>query len=327
MLDRRLFLAGAAGAAAAAFLPSPAAAGPAGFPTYQYLGTAFNKANLRYNPTNELIFPCIRGMYDKISNARARYYLYYAPHDAPGGICLAYGNSLAGPFTEYPANPIISRTWSPHFSVSHVSSPHIIWNAANRQFYLYFHAAGEVELHKLVHRFLGRADQLNEALVYAHLELLTGLLIHVNRPIHRVLADPGRQQHRATLLGRRPQQPLELFMETVRRGEHQFLAFLELLQIAHFHQTEQVRPRGLIDNAVEHRMAGYGQLLIRILEHPGEQLPLPRIHAAYLSQQIQGLLLCFLSPIYVQSRFVYRVMYYPKVVHYEICQVIGQFRV
>jgi hypothetical protein len=139
MLDRRLFLAGAAGVAAAAVLPSPAAAGPAGFPTYQYIGTAFNKANLRYNPTNELIFPCIRGVYDKIGNARARYYLYYAPHDAPGGICLAYGNSLAGPFTEYPANPIIGRSWSPHYSVSHVSSPHVIWNAGNRQFYMYFH--------------------------------------------------------------------------------------------------------------------------------------------------------------------------------------------
>ena len=78
-------------------------------------------------------------MYDKISGARGRYYLYYAPHDAPGGICLAYGNSLSGPFTEYPANPIISRTWSPHYSVSHVSSPHVLWNASTRQFFMYYH--------------------------------------------------------------------------------------------------------------------------------------------------------------------------------------------
>ncbi|MER6828207.1 hypothetical protein ABT352_19660 [Streptosporangium sp. NPDC000563] len=116
-----------------------AALGPAGFPTYRYIGTAFDKASLRYNPTNELIFPCIRGMYDKIASPLGRYYLYYAPHDAPGGICLAYGNSLGGPFTEYPSNPIISRTWSPHYSVSHISSPHIIWNAADRRFYMYFH--------------------------------------------------------------------------------------------------------------------------------------------------------------------------------------------
>ena len=30
----------------------------------------FTKANLRYNPTSELIFPCIRGVYDKISQSR-----------------------------------------------------------------------------------------------------------------------------------------------------------------------------------------------------------------------------------------------------------------
>lgn len=139
MIDRRLLLLGAAGVAAGGLMPAPAFAGPAGFPAYRYIGTAFNKANLRYNPTNELIFPCIRGMYDKISSPRGRYYLYYAPHDTPGGICLAYGNSLGGQFTEYPSNPIISRTWSPHYSVSHVSSPHVIWDAASRQFFLYFH--------------------------------------------------------------------------------------------------------------------------------------------------------------------------------------------
>lgn len=118
---------------------TPAHAAPAGFPTYTYLGQSLNHANLRYNPTGELIFPCVRGVYDRISGGLGRYYLYYAPHDAPGGICLAYGNSLAGTFTEYAGNPIIGRSWSPHYSVSHVSSPHVLWNTATRQFYLYFH--------------------------------------------------------------------------------------------------------------------------------------------------------------------------------------------
>lgn len=122
-----------------AALAGPALAGPAGFPNYAYLGQALDHASLRYNPTKELIFPCVRGVYDRISGGLGRYYLYYAPPDAPGGICLAYGNSLVGPFTEYPANPIIGRTWSPHYSVSHVSSPHVLWNSATRQFYLYFH--------------------------------------------------------------------------------------------------------------------------------------------------------------------------------------------
>ncbi|WP_426504004.1 twin-arginine translocation signal domain-containing protein [Dactylosporangium sp. McL0621] len=143
-MNRRQLLKGAAlGTGAAAIgalpLPSPASAAPAGFPSYQYIGVPFDKAALRYNPTNELIFPCIRGVYDKISGGLGRYYLYYAPHEKPGGICLAYGNSLGGPFTEYAANPIISNTWSPYYSVSHVSSPYVLWSASNKKFYCYFH--------------------------------------------------------------------------------------------------------------------------------------------------------------------------------------------
>lgn len=146
-LPRRSLLRAAGGLGATAALgglgsltaAAPALAGPAGFPTYAYLGQPLNKAALRYNPTNELIFPCVRGVYDRISGGLGRYYLYYAPHDAPGGICLAYGDSLSGPFTEYAANPIVSRTWSPYYSVSHVSSPHVLWNTATKQFYLYFH--------------------------------------------------------------------------------------------------------------------------------------------------------------------------------------------
>ena len=138
-LLRGVVAAGGATALGALQLPEPADAAPAGFPTYKYLGVPFVKSALRYNPTNELIFPCIRGVYNDITGGLGRYYLYYAPHNPPGGICLAYGNSLAGPFTEHPANPIVSNVWSPHYSVSHVSSPHVIWNASNSKFYLYFH--------------------------------------------------------------------------------------------------------------------------------------------------------------------------------------------
>ena len=77
-------------------------------------------------------------------------------------------------------------------------------SCVNLEFYLYFNAAGEVELHQLVHRLLGRADQLDEALVDAHLELLAGLLVHVNGPVHGVLADPRRQQHGARYQGAGP---------------------------------------------------------------------------------------------------------------------------
>jgi len=142
VLRGAVVLGGAATLGAAVTVGGPltsASAAPAGFPTYQYLGVPFAKASLRYNPTNELIFPCIRGVYDKLDAPLGRYYLYYAPHEAPGGICLAYGDSLAGPFTEYPANPIVSNVWAPHYSVTHVSSAHVLWSASNRKFYLYYH--------------------------------------------------------------------------------------------------------------------------------------------------------------------------------------------
>jgi hypothetical protein len=141
LVTRRTLLQAAAGIGALGALTpaAPALAAPAGFPDYRFLGLPFDKAALRYNPTGELIFPCIRGVYDKLTAPLGRYYLYYAPHNPPGGICLAYGNSLGGGFTEYPTNPIIANIWSPHYSVSHVSSPHVLWNASSRQFYLYFH--------------------------------------------------------------------------------------------------------------------------------------------------------------------------------------------
>jgi hypothetical protein len=138
-MNRRTLLKGAAaGLAGTAVAPAAAqAARPAGMPTYTYLRDAL-KLPLTYNPTGEFIFPCIRGVYDKISGARGRYYLYYAPHEKPGGICVAYANSQAGPFTEYQANPLIDNRL-PSTTVSHVSSPHVIWDAATRQFFCYFH--------------------------------------------------------------------------------------------------------------------------------------------------------------------------------------------
>ena len=139
-MNRRTLLKGAAAAGLAGTAVAPAAARaalPAGMPTYTYLRDAL-KLPLSYNPTGEFIFPCIRGVYDKISGARGRYYLYYAPHEKPGGICVAYANSLAGPFTEYQANPLIDNKL-PSTTVSHVSSPHVIWDAPTRQFFCYFH--------------------------------------------------------------------------------------------------------------------------------------------------------------------------------------------
>ncbi|MFJ6700579.1 twin-arginine translocation signal domain-containing protein [Streptomyces sp. NPDC091272] len=158
-IDRRKFLLGAAAAGGALTVggltagPAPAAvpagpaapvpagpaAVPAGFPQYKYVKTLLKPSQLKYNPTGEIIFPCIRGVAGRIASPLGRYYLYYAPHDAPGGICLAYGNSLEGPFTEYTANPIVKNNWSPHHNVSHVSSPHVMWNEDVKELWLYYH--------------------------------------------------------------------------------------------------------------------------------------------------------------------------------------------
>ncbi|MFJ1914468.1 hypothetical protein ACIOGX_21390 [Streptomyces sp. NPDC088147] len=141
--SRRIFLRGAVATSAvlaAGVGTAPgAAAAPGGFPDYRYVKTLLTPSQLKYNPTGEIIFPCIRGTAGRVAGALGRYYLYYAPHDAPGGICLAYGDSLEGPFTEYPANPLVSRSWQPHYSVSHVSSPHVLWNEDAKEMWLYFH--------------------------------------------------------------------------------------------------------------------------------------------------------------------------------------------
>lgn len=130
----------AAGGGLTALGTGSAAAAPAGFPDYTYLRTLLTPGQLtHHNPTGEIIFPCIRGVYDRLRSPLGRYYLYYAPHDRPGGICLAYADSLAGPYTEYPGNPLVANDWAPHYSVSHVSSPHVMWNADAREMWLYFH--------------------------------------------------------------------------------------------------------------------------------------------------------------------------------------------
>ncbi|MFG3257505.1 hypothetical protein [Streptomyces sp. NPDC048172] len=151
-LDRRRFLRNATATATAAAggtllglgtpgtaSASTSASAPGGFPDYRHVRTLLKPGDLKYNPTGEIIFPCVRGVYDRLPEPLGRYYLYYAPHDKPGGICLAYGDSLEGPFTEYPRNPVVGNVWKPHYSVSHVSSPHVMWHAERREMWLYFH--------------------------------------------------------------------------------------------------------------------------------------------------------------------------------------------
>lgn len=144
-VDRRTALLGTGAAALLATGAVPAAAAHASttaadvLPPFTYLREALDTSSLAYNPTGELIFPCIRGTGGRLPDAPGRFLLYYAPHEDPGGLCLAYGDDLEGPFTEHPGNPIVSNVWEPHYRVSHVSSPHALWNAEHREMWLYFH--------------------------------------------------------------------------------------------------------------------------------------------------------------------------------------------
>ncbi|GAB3173263.1 twin-arginine translocation signal domain-containing protein [Myceligenerans halotolerans] len=141
-LNRRTLLIGAAavGSAAALGIAPPASAAVPGFPTFTRLGAALDKSSLAYNPTNELIFPSVRHVAGRVQNPLGAWYMYYAPHDPPGGICLAYADSLTGPWREYPGNPIIPRE---RYGVSHVSSPHAVWNEADGRLYLFFHGEND----------------------------------------------------------------------------------------------------------------------------------------------------------------------------------------
>jgi hypothetical protein len=134
---RGLLLGAAALGATAALGGAPAGAAVPGFPTFTRLGAALDKSALSYAPARrEIIFPSVRHVAGRVQNPLGAWYMYYAPHDDPGGICLAYADSLEGPWHEYAGNPIISRD---PYSVPHVSSPHAYWNEADRRMYLYFH--------------------------------------------------------------------------------------------------------------------------------------------------------------------------------------------
>ena len=112
-------------------------------PPFHYQGVVLDYQNLRYCPHPDIIFPSVIRT-DGLRQPLGRYYCYYAPHDAPGGLCLAYADAPAGPWVEYPANPLIGHDWPPHYTVSHVSSPHAIWNEEAGLLYLYFHGENDI---------------------------------------------------------------------------------------------------------------------------------------------------------------------------------------
>lgn len=113
------------------------------FPAFGPPQALFAEGSLAYNPTNEWIFPSPIEAAGRLPNPLGRWHMYYSPHDRPGGICLAYADDLRGPWHEYSNNPIIDCVWAGHYQVSHVASPHPLWQADEERLLLWFHGEND----------------------------------------------------------------------------------------------------------------------------------------------------------------------------------------
>jgi predicted GH43/DUF377 family glycosyl hydrolase len=89
----------------------------------------------------DAIFPCVLPVGDLIPNRLDDFYMYYAPHDAPGGIGLATAPTPLGPWKKFACNPILERNGRTRGA--HISSPHVIYSALDHCFLMYFHGMGE----------------------------------------------------------------------------------------------------------------------------------------------------------------------------------------
>jgi hypothetical protein len=127
---------------AADFPPSPAVV-DAGLPVFKHVGVVLDYKDLKYNPCKDVIIPSVVRT-DHLEKPLGKYYMYYAPHNSPGGICMAYADKLEGPWKEYGENPLVQRDWTPHYKVSHVSGPHAIWNEEEKKLFLYYHGENDV---------------------------------------------------------------------------------------------------------------------------------------------------------------------------------------
>lgn len=97
-------------------------------PEFTFQGVALHPDDLAYAPTEQLIHPTIISTQGRIENPLGKYYLYYAPHKHIA-ISMAYSDSLEGPWTEYPGNPVIDGP----------SAPDIRWIEDAGRFYMWGH--------------------------------------------------------------------------------------------------------------------------------------------------------------------------------------------
>ncbi|ROR73821.1 DUF1349 domain-containing protein [Bogoriella caseilytica] len=139
----------AAGAALILGVAGPAAGAPEGgeggpsesdLPVFEFAGILTDYDELEYNPNDEFIFPSVFHAGEHLDDPLGEWYLYYAPHDPPGGIAMMYADSLDGPWVEHPGSPLIENEWPPHYDwVSHVSTAEAFWHPEEEQMIMYFH--------------------------------------------------------------------------------------------------------------------------------------------------------------------------------------------
>jgi hypothetical protein len=113
----------------------------------------------------EFIFPSIVDtkkytVDGKFSNGTApidRYYLFYAPHDNPGGIYLSTAPTMDGPWTEYAGTEgmtpgtVMDFAWAERQSdiikngaERHISACQVVWNTVQGKYIMYFHGPNPV---------------------------------------------------------------------------------------------------------------------------------------------------------------------------------------
>lgn len=130
-------------------------------PQVKPVGYVKEKADYKYfGPSKEFIFPSIIDtkkytVDGKFKNGQApidRYYLYYSPHENPGGIYLSTASSLDGPWTEYDGTAgmspgmVMDFDWAAKQSEivkngaeRHISGCQVVWNEVQNKYLMYFH--------------------------------------------------------------------------------------------------------------------------------------------------------------------------------------------
>ncbi len=112
---------------------------------YKYIG-----------PSKEFIMPCILDTKEhttdgKFLNGQSvldRYYLYYTPHENPGGMYLSTAPTLEGPWTE--RGTVIDLAWAKAVknnsvnTASHISGCFVDWNEELNKYIMYFHGPNSV---------------------------------------------------------------------------------------------------------------------------------------------------------------------------------------